>query len=630
MKLLDEKGLTTVWAAIKNTFLTKSDASSYATKTEVENAKKWVSNSFMLLTGGTINGGIDLIHDNGTVHTQLDAAGITVSDSESDDQVEIHRNEIISPSFRIPYGTGDQVLVANGYTKEIGSANGIAGLDSNGYVPLDQLGNLDTTVAEVVAALPTTNIKKHIYLIKDANGTTQNQYAEYIYTGDTSATYDSSKWEKLGTYTATVDLADYAKKSEAMYSTVISHNRGNIHLEFDDINGESLAAFELEAVTGDTAGVMLPADKIKLDMFDTSFDKSNAESSINVGKLLTVDYQGIMEKGDIKHKEFIFNTLSKSTSSLYITSASPHLAGLMSGTDKVKLDGIATGANNYTLPTASDTTLGGIKTGFGSKMGVYWKVDVDEQGNAYASIGGLHSDSKGKIGYIDIEGSNIYGPVTTYRNSGISSGFPGKQANFTFPSKSGTLALESDLMKANYSDNDASKWPVKVDNNNNAYVPINGLSRGDNNTVTSLSLGTSTGVAYYGSYGINFDTQHGAYSCYFPTAGGTFALTSDIPNVSDLCKINFVDRPSNCVEGRINMFTTTDRSISLNNIQDYGEGLILLLGCYSDSQYTIYCTDSDLYYKGVLVDDGYRENITRAGMYLVTIKGTSVYVYPLG
>ena len=36
-------------------------------------------------------------------------------------------------------------------------------------------------------------------------------------------------------------------------------------------------------------------------------------------------------------------------------------AGLMSSTDKSKLDGIASGANNYTLPTAS-STLGGVKT----------------------------------------------------------------------------------------------------------------------------------------------------------------------------------------------------------------------------------------------------------------------------
>lgn len=44
------------------------------------------------------------------------------------------------------------------------------------------------------------------------------------------------------------------------------------------------------------------------------------------------------------------------------SSATTSSAGLMSAADKTKLDGIATGANKYTLPTASSSTLGGVKT----------------------------------------------------------------------------------------------------------------------------------------------------------------------------------------------------------------------------------------------------------------------------
>lgn len=39
--------------------------------------------------------------------------------------------------------------------------------------------------------------------------------------------------------------------------------------------------------------------------------------------------------------------------------------GLMSSSDKTKLDGIASGANKYSLPTASSSTLGGVKVGSG-------------------------------------------------------------------------------------------------------------------------------------------------------------------------------------------------------------------------------------------------------------------------
>lgn len=36
-------------------------------------------------------------------------------------------------------------------------------------------------------------------------------------------------------------------------------------------------------------------------------------------------------------------------------------AGLMSAADKAKLDGIAANANNYSLPAANNSTLGGVK-----------------------------------------------------------------------------------------------------------------------------------------------------------------------------------------------------------------------------------------------------------------------------
>ena len=43
--------------------------------------------------------------------------------------------------------------------------------------------------------------------------------------------------------------------------------------------------------------------------------------------------------------------------------ASTAVDGLMSAADKAKLDGIAAGANKYTLPAATGSTLGGVKSG---------------------------------------------------------------------------------------------------------------------------------------------------------------------------------------------------------------------------------------------------------------------------
>ena len=59
--------------------------------------------------------------------------------------------------------------------------------------------------------------------------------------------------------------------------------------------------------------------------------------------------------------------------------------GVMSAADKVKLDGIAANANNYTLPTATTAALGGIKTNY-TNNGKNYKVNVDSNGNAYVNV----------------------------------------------------------------------------------------------------------------------------------------------------------------------------------------------------------------------------------------------------
>lgn len=295
MQFLDAIGLASFWEKIKN----------------------WVNINYLSLTGGTIRGSVSFLNK-----------------ADGGKSIRIDPSNITNSKYGVNY------LFASGKMIPIGEANGVAGLDSNGCVPLDQLGNLDTTVAEAVTALPTTNIKKHIYLIKDASGVTQNQYEEYIYTGDTSATYDASKWEKLGDFRATVDLADYATKSQAMHSMDVFHTETDIQISLNGVNDFPLGFIAINAVTSQSAGVMIPSDKNKLNLFDTS----KVTSSIDVAKLLTVDYKGIAMKRDASRLTVVLNTLDKSSSSLDFTAASPNIAGLMSGADKTKLNGIASGA----------------------------------------------------------------------------------------------------------------------------------------------------------------------------------------------------------------------------------------------------------------------------------------------
>lgn len=91
-------------------------------------------------------------------------------------------------------------------------------------------------------------------------------------------------------------------------------------------------------------------------------------------------------------------------------------SGLMSNTDKSKLDGIAANANNYSLPAASSTTLGGIKvgsglsisggvlsvTGGGEADSVQWENVLNKPGNATTSTDGFMSSSdKSKLNGIE-------------------------------------------------------------------------------------------------------------------------------------------------------------------------------------------------------------------------------------
>ena len=240
MKFLDSNGLTHFWNKIKT----------------------FIGDNYLSLTGGTIIGNVSFL--------KRGDAGSSI---------------IVSPSSITKSGHDNHYLFASGKMIPIGEANGVAGLDANGNVPLSQLGNLDTTVAEIVTALPTTNIKKHIYLIEDENGDTQNQYKEYIYTGNTSATYDASKWEKIGDFHATVELADYAKKSEAVAKVSHKIDQTHIAIDYTTIDNVSLGAASIFGASNTNAGLMIPADKIKLNGIASGATADSAITTEEIDKL---------------------------------------------------------------------------------------------------------------------------------------------------------------------------------------------------------------------------------------------------------------------------------------------------------------------------------------------------------
>ena len=82
---------------------------------------------------------------------------------------------------------------------------------ASGWTKVVDVNNMDTTLFQVVIALPTSGINKNkIYMVlADDDTEEQNVYLEFVYTGDTGAAYDASKWEKLGEYKPEVDTSLY-------------------------------------------------------------------------------------------------------------------------------------------------------------------------------------------------------------------------------------------------------------------------------------------------------------------------------------------------------------------------------------------------------------------------------------
>ena len=146
-------------------------------------------------------------------------------------------------------------------------------------------------------------------------------YQEYYYT--------NGAWEKIGTHTVKVDLTPYAKKTEAV-----------INMDFSGVASDG--------------------------SYTTNTSIRNLVYTLGDGRVKVADVPLAEPR---------------------TTGGRPYAGqnGFMRASDKAKLDGIADGANNYTLPTASASVLGGILIGYGTS-GRNYAVLLDGSGKAYVNV----------------------------------------------------------------------------------------------------------------------------------------------------------------------------------------------------------------------------------------------------
>lgn len=141
--------------------------------------------------------------------------------------------------------------------------------------------------------------------------------------------------------------------------------------------------------TASDAGVVPSSGKLYMDTTNNKMYRWTGSALVDVSsqEVGTTNF-AMTTLGVASWKE---NGTSKSAALAEATTSSH---GLMSASDKAKLNGIAAGANNYTytLPAATSSALGGIKTGY-TTSGKNYKVQLDSSNNAYVNVPWTDNDT---------------------------------------------------------------------------------------------------------------------------------------------------------------------------------------------------------------------------------------------
>lgn len=391
-----------------------------------------------------------------------------------------------------------------------GRPNGIASLDGKGFVPLAQLGNLDMTFYEPVQELPTTDIKKHIYLVKNNKEGEQDTYDEFIYTGDVDGEYDSTKWEKLGDFVPTFDLKEYAKKKDAVNSISIrdignsSDAPDNFELGLYYINGdgeEKCVTIPVVTVGGVSThpsgalrpytghnGLMTSEDKAKLDKIDTealsqSITAANTaagntnetirkcETATAGAEKCNVTLEGTKiivtnREGEVKETEVV-NTEEVVTVVITSSVESISVAGL-----KVNVF-----LNNGKTPQTYTTNAEG-KVSFTIDRGNYYQVTFPEYGNAqpiapvgYTAVLGSRNIEVAYKPYDQDTSEKVIVTVMKYTEN-VGAVWEGVPVAITYDDNTSELTTDVNGQVTSYVPL-GKEYTVRVDNREGYYVSFN-------------------------------------------------------------------------------------------------------------------------------------------------------------
>ena len=171
-------------------------------------------------------------------------------------------------------------------------------------------------------------------------------------------------------------------------------------------------------------------------------------------------------------------------------------------------------------------------------------------------------------------------------------------------------------------------WPIVISDEGIAATLINGLRQNDQGQVSGVVLSDGYKETYYNKNGINIEDRASKNNINigFPAKSGIFALLSDIPDASNLCRFNFINSISECKSDRINFLFKNDNSnVDLSHLYNFKDGTILFI--YSPHfGYEITCKSDTWYYYGNSKGAGETDYVNSGMLRLAFLYKTHVHL----
>lgn len=366
-KYLDKDGLKTFWGKVK-ALVTAAVAT---LNTAISDHASRTDNPHKVTKGQVGLGNVDNTSDTAKPVSTAQATAIADAKKAGTDAASALTDHKNAPNphgiTKSTVGLGNVTNDAQVKRSEMGKANGVATLGSDGKVPESQLPTLDLSLYIIVDDLPTTGQKTNKIYLKKNLSKPGNVYTEYVWV--------NNAWEKLGDYSSEVDLKPYAKLAGGNTFT-------GTQTVVDDDNNLSKTTIEPHRITiGSDMGTMTitedgitTSDESDFLVFNTNGGTVNmgdyvAESTYNTDKTtLTNAINGKLDKtgGTISGNLAVTGTLTKGgkavlTDHQAIYSLTVQKNGSTVGTFNPKN---ANATVNVTVPTKlSELTDNGVLSG---------------------------------------------------------------------------------------------------------------------------------------------------------------------------------------------------------------------------------------------------------------------------